>query len=109
MQVRAEHSRRLNMQTNEAKHQTSLLSEAKELSKEYINCTRQILEYTRQNQISGDKQFKASIIISIIAIIIALASLIYSYVSTKGATKQYEQQLLKQDRIIELLQQSTGL
>ena len=102
-QAKAEYKRRLNEQAEQTKKQTSLLEEAKELSAEYTNCTRQILECTRQNQISGDKQFKASITISIIAIIIAIISLIYSCISSNSAAKQYEQQLKKQDKIIELL------
>lgn len=103
LQAKKEQLNNLNQQTEEAKKQTSLLEETKEISHENVICTKQIIACTLENQTSSNKQFKASMIISLVAIGIALVSLIYGVISSNNTAKQYEQQLQKQDKIIELL------
>lgn len=103
MQAKVEQLNNLNQQTEEAKKQTSLLEETKEISHENVMCTKQMISCTLENQQSSNRQFMASMIMSIVAIGIALISLIYGIISSNNTSKLYEQQLQKQDKIIELL------
>lgn len=108
MRTRIEQENKLSEQTLEAKKQTSLLEQARELNNENIICIKQMIECTLQNQISSNKQFRASMAVSIVAIAIALVSLIYGCLSSTNTTKLYEIQLDKQDKIIELLNNNKG-
>lgn len=103
MHAKREQLNNLNQQTEEAKKQTSLLEETKEISHENVMCTKQMISCTLENQQSSNRQFMASMIMSIVAIGIALISLIYGVISSNNTSKLYEQQLQKQDKIIELL------
>lgn len=88
----AEKERQIQTQLNELHKQTSTLSDVKELTKINIDCiknvvnltsentetVKQIALMTAENQKSSTKQFWASIIVSGVALIIALGSLIVS-------------------------------
>ena len=106
MRAKKEQLDNLNQQTEEAKKQTSLLEETKEISHENVLCTKQMINCTLENQKSSNRQFMASMVVSIVAIAIALVSLIYGVVSSNNTSKLYEQQLQKQDKIIELLNEN---
>ena len=106
MRAKKEQLDNLNQQTEEAKKQTSLLEETKEISHENVLCTKQMINCTLENQKSSNRQFMASMVVSIVAIAIALGSLIYGVVSSNNTSKLYEQQLQKQDKIIELLNEN---
>ena len=95
----------LQEQLSESKKQTEILQEAKSLTKENIECTKLIAEYTLKNQESAEKQYITSRNLSWIAIGIALISLIYGCVSSHNTDKLYKQQLQKQDEIIQILKQ----
>lgn len=86
----AEKERQIKTQLNELHQQTSTLSDVKELTRINIECiqnvvnltsenteiVKQIAKMTKENQKSSTKQFLASIIVSISAVLIAIASLI---------------------------------
>lgn len=93
-------------QLKENKKQTEILQDAKSLTKENIECTKLIAEYTLKNQESAEKQYITSRNLSWIAIGIALISLIYGCVSSHNTDKLYKQQLQKQDEIIKILKLS---
>ena len=95
----------LQEQLSESKKQKEILQEAKSLTKENIECTKLIAEYTLKNQESAEKQYITSRNLSWIAIGIALISLIYGCVSSHNTDKLYKQQLQKQDEIIQILKQ----
>lgn len=89
--------------------QTEVLQEAKNLTKENVECTKLIAEYTLKNQESAEKQYITSRNLSWIAIGIALISLIYGCISSNNTDKLYKLQLQKQDEIIQILNQSSKL
>lgn len=103
MRTKKEQLNNLNQQTEEAKKHTTLLEETKEISYENVACTKQIINCTLENQKSSNKQFRASMFVSIVAIGIALVSLIYGVISSNNTSNLYQQQLQKQDKIIEML------
>ena len=86
----AEKERQIQTQLNELHKQTSTLTDVKELTRINIECiqnivgltsentetVKQIAKMTEENQKSSTKQFRASIIVSILALLIAIASLI---------------------------------
>lgn len=86
----AEKERQIQTQLNELHKQTSTLTDVKELTRINIECiqnivgltsentetVKQIAKMTEENQKSSTKQFWASIIVSILALLIAIASLI---------------------------------
>ena len=86
----AENERQIQTQLNELHKQTSTLTDVKELTRINIECiqnivgltsentetVKQIAKMTEENQKSSTKQFRASIIVSILALLIAIASLI---------------------------------
>mgnify|MGYP004647609229 FL=1 len=88
----AEKERQIQAQLNELHKQTSTLTDVKELTRINIECiqsivsltsentetVKQIAKMTEENQKSSTKQFWASIIVSGVALIIALCSLIVS-------------------------------
>ncbi len=88
----AEKERQIQTQLNELHKQTSTLTDVKELTRINIECiqsivsltsentetVKQIAKMTEGNQKSSTKQFWASIIVSGVALIIALCSLIVS-------------------------------
>lgn len=88
----AEKERQIQTQLNELHKQTSTLTDVKELTRINIECiqsivsltsentetVKQIAKMTEENQKSSTKQFWASIIVSGVALIIALCSLIVS-------------------------------
>ena len=92
MNKQAEKERQIQTQLNELHKQTSTLTDVKELTRIKINCiqnivsltfentetVKQIAKMTEENQKSSTKQFWASIIVSGVALIIALCSLIVS-------------------------------
>ena len=77
-------------QLNELHKQTSTLTDVKELTRINIECiqnivgltsentetVKQIAKMTEENQKSSTKQFRASIIVSILALLIAIVSLV---------------------------------
>lgn len=93
-------------QLKESIKQTGVLQEAKTLTKENVECTKLIAEYTLKNQESAEKQYITSRNLSWVAIGIALISLIYGSVSSYNTDKLYKLQLQKQDEIIQILKQS---
>lgn len=62
-------------QTKELEKQTSILSEAKQLTLQNAEYTKQIAEYTQRNEESSKRNFKASIAFSATAALIAFISL----------------------------------
>lgn len=88
----AEKERQTQTQLNELHKQTTTLTDVKELTRINIECiqnvvnltsenteiVKQIAKMTEENQKSSTKQFWASIIVSSVALIIALCSLIVS-------------------------------
>ena len=86
----AEKERQIQTQLNELHKQTSTLTDVKELTRINIECIqnivsltsentetiKQIAKMTEENQKSSTKQFRASIIVSILALLIAIASLV---------------------------------
>lgn len=86
----AEKERQTQTQLNELHKQTTTLTDVKELTRINIECiqnvvsltsentetVKQIAKMTEENQKSSTKQFLASIIVSISAVLIAIASLI---------------------------------
>ena len=88
----AEKEKQIQTQLNELHKQTSTLTDVKELTRINIECiqnvvnltsenteiVKQIAKMTKENQKSSTKQFLASIIVSGVALIIALGSLIVS-------------------------------
>lgn len=92
MNKQAEKERQIQTQLNELHKQTSTLTDVKELTRINIKCiqnivsltfentetVKQIAKMTEENQKSSTKQFWASIIVSGVALIIALCSLIVS-------------------------------
>lgn len=88
----AEKERQIQTQLNELHKQTSTLTDVKELTRINIKCiqnivgltsentetVKQIAKMTEENQKSSTKQFWASIIVSILALLIAIASLVIS-------------------------------
>lgn len=88
----AEKERQIQTQLNELHKQTSTLTDVKELTRiniesiqsivsltsENTETVKQIAKMTEENQKSSTKQFWASIIVSGVALIIALCSLIVS-------------------------------
>lgn len=90
MNKQAEKERQIQTQLNELHKQTSALTDVKELTRINIECiqnivsltsenteaVKQIAKMTEENQKSSTKQFWASIIVSITAVLIAIASLI---------------------------------
>lgn len=103
IRAKKEQLNNLTQQTEEAKKQTSLLEETKEISYENVICTKQMISCALENQKSSNRQFKASMVVSIVAIVIALVSLVYGVISSINTSKLYEQQLQKQEKIIEIL------
>lgn len=67
-------------QTVELQKQTLTLEDMKELTKLNAGYVRQIAELTVENQKTANKQFWTSIIVSIVALIIAGASLYVSII-----------------------------
>lgn len=92
MNKQAEKEKQIQTQLNELHKQTSTLTDVKELTRINIKCiqnivsltfentetVKQIAKMTEENQKSSTKQFWASIIVSGVALIIALCSLIVS-------------------------------
>lgn len=90
----AEKERQIQTQLNELHKQTSTLTDVKELTRiniEYfqniVNLTsentetvKQIAKMTEENQKSSTKQFWASIIVAILALLIAIASLVINII-----------------------------
>ena len=86
----AEKERQIQTQLNELHKQTSTLTDVKELTRINIECiqnivgltsentetVKQIAKMTEENQKSSTKQFRASIIVSILALLIAIVSLV---------------------------------
>ena len=86
----AEKERQIQTQLNELHKQTSTLTDVKELTRINIECiqnivgltsentetVKQIAKMTEENQKSSTKQFWASIIVAILALLIAIASLV---------------------------------
>lgn len=86
----AKKEKQIQAQMNELHQQTSTLSDVKELTKINIDCiknvvnltsentetVKQIALMTAENQKSSTKQFWASIIISLIALVISIATLL---------------------------------
>ena len=86
----AEKERQIQTQLNELHKQTSTLTDVKELTRINIECiqnivgltsentetVKQIAKMTEENQKSSTKQFWASIIVSILALLIAIVSLV---------------------------------
>ena len=86
----AKKEKQIQAQMNELHQQTSTLSDVKELTKINIDCiknvvnltsentetVKQIALMTSENQKSSTKQFWASIIISFIALVISIATLL---------------------------------
>ena len=86
----AEKERQIQSQLNELHKQTSTLTDVKELTRINIECiqniasltsentetVKQIALMTAENQKSSTKQFWASIIISLIALVISIATLL---------------------------------
>ena len=102
----AQQTQHIQEQLKESIKQTEVLQEAKTLTKENVECTKLIAEYTLKNQESSEKQYITSRNLSWIAIVIALISLIYGCLSSHNTDKLYKQQLQKQDEIIQILKQS---
>lgn len=85
-----EKERQIQTQLNELHKQTSTLTDVKELTRINIECiqnivvltsentetVKQIAKMTEENQKSSTKQFRASIIVSILALLIAIVSLV---------------------------------
>ena len=85
-----EKERQIQTQLNELHKQTSTLTDVKELTRINIECiqnivgltsentetVKQIAKMTEENQKSSTKQFWASIIVSILALLIAIVSLV---------------------------------
>lgn len=85
----AEKERQIQIQLNELQKQTSTLTDVKELTQINIKCiqnivsltsentetVKQIAKMTEENQKSSKRQFWASIIVSTVALIIAIATL----------------------------------
>lgn len=92
MNKQAEKEKQIQIQLNELHKQTTTLTDVKELTRINIECiqnvvsltsentetVKQIAKMTEENQKSSTKQFLASIIVSGVALIIALGSLIVS-------------------------------
>ena len=92
----AEKERQIQTQLNELHKQTSTLTDVKELTRINIECiqnivsltsentetVKQIAKMTEENQKSSAKQFIASIIVSLVAILIAFASFIVSLIQS---------------------------
>lgn len=90
----AEKERQIQTQLNELHKQTSTLTDVKELTRINIECiqnivgltsentetVKQIAKMTEENQKSSTKQFWASIIVSILALLIAIASLVINII-----------------------------
>lgn len=90
----AEKERQIQTQLNELHKQTSTLTDVKELTRINIECiqnivgltsentetVKQIAKMTEENQKSSTKQFRASIIVSILALLIAIASLVINII-----------------------------
>lgn len=90
----AEKERQVQTQLNELHKQTSALTDVKELTRINIECiqnivsltsentetVKQIAKMTEDNQKSSTKQFWASIIVSGIALLIAIASLVINII-----------------------------
>lgn len=90
----AEKERQIHTQLNELHKQTSTLTDVKELTRINIECiqnivgltsentetVKQIAKMTEENQKSSTKQFWASIIVSILALLIAIASLVINII-----------------------------
>ncbi len=101
----AQQTQHIQQQLNESIKQTEVLLEAKNLTKENVECTKLIAGCTLKNQESTEKQYITSRNLSWIAIGIALISLIYGCISSNNTDKLYKQQLQKQDEIIMILKQ----
>lgn len=101
-----EQTQHIQEQLNESIKQTEVLWEAKTLTKENVECTKLMAEYTLKNQESTEKQYITSRNLSWVAIGIALISLIYGCISSHNTDKLYKQQLQKQDEIIQILKQA---
>lgn len=85
-----EKERQIQTQLNELHKQTSTLTDVKELTRINIECiqnivgltsentetVKQIAKMTEENQKSSTKQFRASIIVPILALLIAIVSLV---------------------------------
>lgn len=90
----AEKEKQIQVQLNELHKQTSALTDVKELARINIECiqnivsltsenteaVKQIAKMTEENQKSSKRQFLASIIVSISALLVAGASLYVSFV-----------------------------
>ena len=90
----AEKERQIQTQLNELHKQTSTLTDVKELTRINIECiqnivgltsentetVKQIAKMTEENQKSSTKQFWASIIVSILALLLAIASLVINII-----------------------------
>ena len=86
----AEKERQIQTQLNELHKQTSMLTDVKDLTRVNIECiqnivnltsentetVKQIASMTAENQKSSTRQFWASIIISLIALVISIATLL---------------------------------
>ena len=86
--------KQIQAQMNELHQQTSTLSDVKELTKINIDCiknivnltsentetVKQIALMTAENQKSSTRQFWASIIVSITALVISIATLIVTFI-----------------------------
>ncbi len=94
MKKQAEKEEQIKIQLNELHKQTSTLTDVKELTRINIECiqnilsitskntehVKQIAKMTEENQKSSTKQFWASIIVSISALLIAIASLVITII-----------------------------
>lgn len=61
-------------QLKELEKQTDILDKAKKITVQNAEYVKQIAEYTKRNEISSKRQFTASFIISLIALVIAILS-----------------------------------
>lgn len=98
------------LQTEELKVHTEILEESMTLTKENVEATKQVIEatkciaeFTKKNQESSKVQFIASIIVSSIALIIALYSFFYSIESSQTSSHLLEKQIKNQELIIKFL------
>lgn len=71
---------------------------------EAMTITKDIAEYTKTNQKSANKQFCASIFISIIALIIAIFSFISSCKSSSNIEKSLKKQIEQNESLLQILE-----
>lgn len=68
------------VQIAELQKQTSILNDGKELSRINAELVYQLVEFTKQNQISADLQYKASQKLSKVAIFISIVALVVNVI-----------------------------